>query len=135
LLILVVLSNTLPAMSLNMGLWILDLLLLFILFVMAPVIAVLIARAAWKGKPNNFNRQKYLIACVGSAIIACVLMVNAHWLQADITTGKFLVELICFILGAVIFGVAGGCLVSSFVYGRGRETLQDALQKRSRVVV
>ena len=121
-------------MSLNMGLWILDLMLLFILFVLAPLVAALIARAAWKGKPDNFSREKYIVALVVSTIIACVLMVNAHWLQADITSGKFLVELICFILGAAMFGVAGGCLVGAVVYQRGRESLDEALKKRSRAV-
>ena len=121
-------------MSLNMGLWILDLMLLFILFVLAPLVAAVIARAAWKGKPDNFNREKYIVALVASTIIACVLMVNAHWLQADITSGKFLVELICFILGAAMFGVAGGCLVGAVVYRRARESLDEALKKRSRAV-
>jgi hypothetical protein len=122
-------------MSLNMGLWILDLMLLFILFVLAPVIAAVIARAAWKGKPDNFTREKYFLMVVVSAIAACVLMINAHWLQADITTPKFLIELICFILGAVLFGVAGGCLVGFFVYARGRSTLKEELQRRSRAAV
>lgn len=111
-------------MGVNMGLWLLDLMLLFILFILAPLIAALIARAAWKGKPANFSREKYFICLVACAIAACVLMMNAHWLQAEITSAQFLVELICFILGAVLFGVAGGCLVAFWAYGRGQETLQ-----------
>ena len=121
-------------MGVNMGLWLLDLMLLFILFVLAPVLAVLIARAAWKGKPDNFSRQKYVACSLGTVLVACVLMLNAHWLQADIMSGKFVGELICFILGAVLFGVAGGCLVGSLGYGRRRETLEEALRKRSRAV-
>lgn len=115
-----------------MGLWILDLMLLFILFVLAPVIAACIARAAWKGQPENLKRENYFILLVISAIAGCVLMIKAHWLQADITTGTFLVELICFIVGAAMFGVAGGCLVGFFVYGRGRSMLKEELQKRTR---
>jgi hypothetical protein len=120
-------------MSVNMGLWILELMLLFILFVLAPVISVVIARASWKGKPDNFSREKYFVLFVVCVIAACVLMINARWLQADITTPKFLIELICFILGAVTFGISGGCLIGFFVYGRGRSTLNEELQKRSRV--
>ena len=64
-------------------LWLTGALQLLTLFVVRPVIAVAIAYAAWRQKPQNFNPQRYGMLCVASGVTASLLLVLAKWINAD----------------------------------------------------
>jgi hypothetical protein len=98
------------------GLRIVDGLLLFTLFVAAPLIAAAIGYAAWKGRPKNFNREMYWTSFIAIGAAGGFLMVYAQRIHADVRTWQYLLQLACFGLGALLFGVAGGCGVGIFTY-------------------
>jgi integral membrane sensor domain MASE1 len=94
-------------------------LLILTFFVFVPSIAAAIGYAAWKGKPENFNREMYWTAFAAAIIASVFLMVFAQRMQADVRTWQYLLQVACFGFGALLFGVAGGCLVGIFTYRRG----------------
>jgi hypothetical protein len=100
------------------GLWIVDGLLLFTLFVVVPSIAAAIGYAAWKGKPKNFSREMYWTAFAAAGVASLFLIVCAQRMHADVRTWQYLLQIACFGLGALLFGVAGGCMVGIFTYRR-----------------
>jgi hypothetical protein len=93
-------------------LWLIDGLLLFVLFVVAPSIAAVIGYAAWKGKPKNFEREMYWTAFVALGGVSGFLLVFAQRMHADVRTWQYLLQLACFGLGALLLGVAMGCGVA-----------------------
>jgi hypothetical protein len=100
------------------GFWIVDGLLLFTLFVVVAAIAVAIGYAAWKGKPKRFDREMSWMSFIASGAVGGFLMVYAQRMQADVRTWQYLLQLACFGLGALLFGVAGGCMVGIFTIRR-----------------
>jgi hypothetical protein len=120
------------AMHSETGLWVEAGLLLLTFFVVVPSIAAAIGYAAWKGKPKSFNREMYWTAFAAAAVVSLFLMVFAQRMHADVRTWLYLVQVACFGLGALLFGVAGGCMVSIFTYRRGAGT-QDPPRPRNRV--
>ena len=113
------------AMHSETGLWVEAGLLLLTFFVVVPLIAAAIGYAAWKGKPKNFSREMYWTAFAAATVVSLFLMVFAQRMHADVRTWLYLVQVACFGLGALLFGVAGGCMVGIFTYRRGAGT-QDA---------
>jgi hypothetical protein len=99
---------------------IVDGLLLFALFVGAPTISAAIAYAAWKGKPNSFNRERYGMSAITSGAAGIFLMVCAQRMQADVRRPQYFFQLAGFALGAVLLGIAGGCVVGIFTHRRGQ---------------
>jgi undecaprenyl pyrophosphate phosphatase UppP len=93
--------------------------LLLTFFVVIPSIAAAIGYAAWKGKPKNFNREMYWTSFAAATVASLLLMVFAQRMHADVRTWLYLVRVACFALGALLFGVAGGCTVGIFTYRRG----------------
>jgi hypothetical protein len=53
---------------------------------------------------------------VGGA--SAFLIVYAQRMYADVRTWQYPVQIACFGLGALLFGLAGGCLVGIFTYRR-----------------
>ena len=104
------------------GLWVEAGLLLLTFFVLVPSIAAAIGYAAWKGKPKNFNREMYWTAFAAAIVVSLFLMVFAQRMHADVRTWLYLVQVACFGFGALLFGVAGGCMVGIFTYRRGAGT-------------
>jgi len=94
---------------------------LFILtfFVVVPSIAAAIGYAAWNGKPKNFDREMYWTAFATATGVSLFLMVFAQRMHADVRTWQYLAQVICFGSGAILFGVAGGCMIGIFTYRRG----------------
>ena len=92
--------------------------LLFTYFVLAPLIAAMIAYAAWKGKPQSFDREMYwtVFAAAISAAFVVVFYVQRH---ADTTPDVALFT--GMILGGLLFGVSGGFGIGVFV--RPKSTL------------
>jgi cytochrome bd-type quinol oxidase subunit 1 len=68
---------------------IVDVVLLFTLFVGAPLIASGIGYAAWKGRAKNFSREMYWTAFAASGGISIFLMVYAQQMGADVRTWQY----------------------------------------------
>jgi len=90
-------------------LWIEDAVFFLVLSIAAPGVAVAIGYAAWLGKPKDWDRSMYWTAFVASALVSVLVMVWAQRMRIDLT-----------VWWALLFGVAGGCVLSVFTYGRGR---------------
>lgn len=110
--------------------WVEAPLFLLVFFVVVPAIAAVIGYAAWRGKPKNWDRSTYWTAFAVSVIASGFLMVYAQRMQADVRTPQYIVEIALFGLGAVLFGVAGGCMVGIFTYGRGRGAIWRGVEPR-----
>jgi uncharacterized membrane protein YczE len=100
---------------------IVDGLLLFGLFVGVPSISAAIGYAAWKGKPNGFDRERYGLSAITAGVPGVALMVYAQRMRADVRTPQYFLQLACFALGVVLLGIACGCLVGVFTC-RHRQT-------------
>jgi hypothetical protein len=92
-------------------LWLTGALQLLVIFVVGPVIAIAIAYAARRRKPQNFNPQRYGTLCVASGVSASLLLVLAKWINADVRTPQYFLQLTCVLLGGLLFGVAMGSIV------------------------
>ncbi|HET7441845.1 MAG TPA: hypothetical protein VFJ47_11135 [Terriglobales bacterium] len=92
-------------------LWFTGTIELVTLFVIAPLVSIVIAYAAWQGKPWNFNSGRYGVVCVASVVIAVVMFVFAKWMNADVRTAAYLLQLTCFLLSFLLLGVGAGCVV------------------------
>ena len=90
-----------------------------IFFVGVPTIAVVIGYAAWKGEPKNSSRDTYFAKFLVAMFCSMFLMVYATQMHARIRSWQSLLQIFCFLLGAFLFGVAGGCMIGIFAYGRG----------------
>jgi len=101
------------------GPWVEVAVLIFTFFVIVPSIAAAIGYAAWKGKPKNFNREMFWTAFAAATGVSLFLMVFAQRMHADVRTWQYLVQLASFGSGALLFGVAGGCMIGIFTYRRG----------------
>jgi uncharacterized membrane protein len=88
-------------------------------FVIAPVVAAVIGYAAWKGMPKNWDRSMYWTAFVVAIISSMLVMAYAVRMHADVRTGQYVIQILMAALGAILFGVAGGCMVGIFTYGHG----------------
>ena len=108
--------------------WLIDGLLLLILFGGGPSIAAAVAYAAWKGKPKNFDREMYWTAFIGMGAVSAVVIVFALRIRAGVGTWQYLFQCVSFSLGAILFGISMGCGVGIFTYRRRRsaETPSDS---------
>jgi hypothetical protein len=93
---------------------IVDALLLLALFVGVPAIAGGIGYAASKGKPKTFDRDTYVVGFVACFLAASGVLFYAIHMQADVRTWQYLLQLACFGLGLLLFGIAGGCGIGIF---------------------
>ena len=91
----------------------------FASLLLVPVIAAAIGYAAWKGNPTNFDREMYWTAFVAAMVVSGFLMVFSQRMRADVRTWRHIAQLACFLIGALLFGVAGGCFLGIFIYRRG----------------
>jgi Na+/H+-translocating membrane pyrophosphatase len=85
--------------------------------------AAAIGYAARKGRPKSFNRDMFVLAFVATVMVSGSLMVYAQRMDADVRTRQCLLQVACFELGAVLFGIAGGCGVGIFTYRPKSSTL------------
>jgi hypothetical protein len=90
--------------------------LLLTIFVGTPTAAAAIGYAAWKGRPKTFSRDTFVLAFVATLMISGFLIVYAQRMQADVRTWQYLLQLACFELGVLLFGIAGGCAVGIFTH-------------------
>ena len=115
-------------------LWLTGTIELLTFFVVAPLLSIVIAYAAWRGKPRNFNSERYLVVCIGSGVLAVLLFVFAKWMNADVRTAAYFVQLICILLSFLLLGVGAGCLVPVLLrawgWHKASRLRDDGLRKR-----
>jgi hypothetical protein len=94
-------------------LWLTDAIQLLTFFVVGPVLAIAIAYAAWRGKPQSINPERYGLVCVASGLTASLLFGFAKWINADVRTAKYPAQLACFLVSGLLFGIfmGSGCSV------------------------
>lgn len=90
-------------------LWLTGAMQLLTFFVVGPVLAIAIAYAAWRRKPHSFNPEQYGTACVASGVIASLLFGFAKWMNADVRTAWYFLQLASVLLSGLLFGVFIGC--------------------------
>jgi hypothetical protein len=99
-------------------LWLTDALQLLTLFVVGPVIAIAIAYAAWRQKPQSSNLRRYGMLCVASGVSASLLLGLAKWINADVRTPKYFLQLACTLFGGLLLGVGIGCFFPVLLHFR-----------------
>jgi uncharacterized membrane protein len=98
--------------------------------VVVPAIAAVIGYSAWRGRPKNWDRSMYWTAFAVSIIASAALMVYAQRMRADVRTWQYPVQMTLLGLGIIMFGIAGGCMVGIFMYGRGKGPIwRDVTQR------
>jgi hypothetical protein len=90
-------------------LWFADATQLLTLFVISPLLAIVIALKAFRATPHELKPKKYGIVCVASGLISVVLVGLAKWMNADIRTPQYLLQLAGIVLGGLLLGVSMGC--------------------------
>ena len=113
------------------SMWVEGAIFLFAFFVIVPAIAAVIGYAAWMGKPKNWDRSTYWTAFVASIAASGFLIVYAQRMQADVRTWQYVLQMLLFGLGVLLFGVAGGFMVGIFAYRRGKGPIWRKVTSRS----
>jgi protein-S-isoprenylcysteine O-methyltransferase Ste14 len=90
-------------------LWLTEAIELLTFFVLMPTIAIAIAYAAWRGKPQNASPKQYGTVCVASGVTSSLLILFAKWINADVRTPQYFVQLACLLSALLLFGVSMGC--------------------------
>jgi hypothetical protein len=90
-------------------LWLADALQLLVFLVVGPVLAIAIAYAAWRGKPQRFTGERFGMVCVASGVAAVLMLVCAKWINADVRQPQYFLQLACMLLSGLLFGVYMGC--------------------------
>jgi hypothetical protein len=88
--------------------WLTGAMQLLTFFFVGPVLAIAIAYAAWRGAPQNFSPWRYMTVCVASGVTACLLFGFAKWMNADVRTAQYFLQLTCVLLSGLLFGVGMG---------------------------
>jgi len=84
-------------------------------FVVGPILGIAIAYAAWQKQPQNFNPGRYGRLCIVSGAIAVSLLVFAKWLNADVRTARYFLQLASVLLSGLLFGACMGCGFSALL--------------------
>jgi predicted permease len=90
-------------------LWLTDAMLLVTFYVVLPGIAIVIAYAARRGEPQSFNVQRYGLVCVASIVASFLLFLVAKWINADVRTPQYFLQLGSVLASLLLLGVATGC--------------------------
>src|SRR5690242_18857318 len=100
-------------------LWVTGAMQLLTFFVLAPILGTAIGYAAWRGKPQNFDRERYGMTSVASGIATALLFAYARHINADVRTTQYFLQLACVLLSGLLFGVFMECGVGVFAFRRG----------------
>jgi EamA domain-containing membrane protein RarD len=90
---------------------------LLTMFIGIPAIVVVIAIAASKGKPQNFDREMYWTLFAAAGILSAI----GFYFTTKIRTlglGEYLLSATCTMLVLALFGVSMGCGIAIFTYRR-----------------
>jgi hypothetical protein len=89
-------------------LWLTDAIQLLTFFVVGPVLAIAIAYTVWREKTQKFNSGRYVMLCVVFGVMGVLLFVFAKWLNADVRTPQYFLQLAAMLLSGLSFGVFMG---------------------------
>ena len=87
--------------------WITESLELLTFSVIGPALGIVIAYRAWRRR-ENINRKHYGKRCIASGGTALLLFGFAKWIDADIRTPQYLVQLACVLVCFLLLGVCVG---------------------------
>jgi hypothetical protein len=104
-----------PALSMRIG----EVTFFFTFLVAMPSVTAAIAYAAWHGKPKNFDRSMFFTAFASAGAASLLMIVYAQRMQADVRTWQYAIQVALFVLGLLLFAVAGGCGLGIFLTKRG----------------
>ena len=77
-------------------------------FGIGPLLACAIAYAAWSRKPRTFTARQWRLVCVASGVAALLLFAFAKWLDADVRTSQFFLQLAAVLVFGLLWGVFMG---------------------------
>ena len=89
------------------NLWLTQALELVAFFVMPPAVAVSVVYRAWRER-TTLDPKKYGMRCIASGATALVLFGFAKWLDADVRTPQYFLQLACVLLCFPLFGACVG---------------------------
>jgi hypothetical protein len=88
-------------------LWLTESLELLALLVGAPVLGLVLAYRGWKNR-STLNAAVVRRRCIAYAGIAVLLFALAKWLNADVRSPLFLLQVASFVLSILLFGLCTG---------------------------
>lgn len=97
-------------------LWVTGAMQLLTFFVVGPVLAIAIAYAAWRGKPQKVTPKNYGVGCAVSGVTSFFLFGFAKWMNVDVRTGQYFLQLAFVLLSGLLFGVFIGCGFPALLY-------------------
>ena len=89
--------------------WLTEGLELITFFFIAPALSIVIAYKTWRERTNP---KRYGVRCIAFGGAALVLFGFAKWLDADIRTPQYFLQLACVLLSLLLFGGCVGCFFS-----------------------
>jgi hypothetical protein len=89
-------------------LWLTEALELLTFFVIAPALGIVIAYRAWRGREHNLNTKRDGMRCVAFGVAALLLFGFARWIDADVRTPQYFLQLTCALLSFLSLGVGTG---------------------------
>ena len=93
-------------------LWLTEGLELSTFFVFGPALAIIIAYRVWREKEHTPNPKRYGMWCIVSGGAALILFAFAKWIDADVRTPQYFLQLASVLLSVLSFGVCQGFFLS-----------------------
>jgi hypothetical protein len=94
--------------------WMTESLELLTFFVIGPALGLVIAYKAWRHREDISPKQSG-IRCIASGGTALLLFGFAKWIDADIRTPQYFLQLACVLLCFLLFGVCQGYFFSVLI--------------------
>ncbi|HKR32330.1 MAG TPA: hypothetical protein VJT08_17745, partial [Terriglobales bacterium] len=88
--------------------WIAETMELLSFFFVGPLLAISVAYLAWRGRPHSFGPKGYTIVCLASGVTALLLLQLAKWINADVRTPQYFVQLASILLSGLLIGIFVG---------------------------
>lgn len=88
--------------------WLAEGLELLTCFVIAPGLAVVIAYREWRDRKNTVGPKQYGMRCIWTGGAALLLFGLAKWIDADVRTPQYFLQLTCVLLSFLLFGMCQG---------------------------
>ena len=89
-------------------LWLTEAMELLTFFAIAPALAIVIAYRAWRERERDPNPKRYGMRCFASFGAFLLLFGFAKWIDADIRTPQYFLQLTCAVLSFLSLGLFMG---------------------------